>query len=79
LAIWKETDLPRHDGNEKVHGGLLRQLLSGMGSEYGNYGSCVVELTILKPVKREYFWFQHAENKFVRQHDHISNPNLLFF
>jgi hypothetical protein len=64
-----EKDLPRHDGNGKVHGGLLRRLLSGMGSEYGNYGSCVIELTILKPVEREYFWFQHAENKFVRQHD----------
>jgi hypothetical protein len=48
-----ETDLPWRDGNGKVHGGLLRRLSSGMGSEYGNYGSCVVELTILKPVERE--------------------------
>jgi hypothetical protein len=33
-----ETDLPRRDGNGKVHGRLLRQLSSGVGSEYGNYG-----------------------------------------
>jgi hypothetical protein len=42
------------------------QLSSGVGSECANYGSFVVELTILRHVKRESFWFYDAKDKFIR-------------